>query len=296
MVTFRHTGLLISHSGLLIGALSLSVSGLWYPAEAAAVQFVPHRAVYDIILARASPGSGITDMTGRMVYELVGNECAGYSQKMRFVTRITGRDGEAQVNDLRSTTWEQAEGQKLRFTTKQFRNDQLEETTEGDAERNTGGNAVEVRLTKPGQKQLELDKRVMFPMQHSQALIEAAKGNEKALEAELYDGSEKGEKVYLTNAFIGREARQEDKLKGVSPEIAAKTNLTAHAAWPMAISYYDAKAEQGDMVPSYELSFHLFENGVSSKLFIDYGDFAIEGMLSDLTMLEKTPCERPKGH
>src|SRR5690606_1761821 len=115
MVTFRHTGLLIGHSGLLIGALSLSVSGLWHPAEAAAVQFVPPRAVYDIILHGPSPGSGITDMTGRMVYELVGDEGAGYSQKMRFVTRITGRDGEAQVNDLRSTTWEQAEGQKLRF-------------------------------------------------------------------------------------------------------------------------------------------------------------------------------------
>lgn len=289
MVTFRH-------SGLLVGALSLSFSGVWGSAEAAAVQFLPHRAVYDIVLARASPGSGITDMTGRMVYELVGNECAGYSQKMRFVTRITGRDGEAQVNDLRTTTWEQAAGQKLRFTTKQFRNDQLEETTDGDAERSTGDNAVDVRLKEPGPKQLELGAGVMFPMQHSQALIEAAKGNEKTLEAELYDGSEKGEKVYLTNAFIGKEAREEDKLKGVSPEIATRTNLTAHAAWPMAISYYDAKAEGGDMVPNYELSFHLYDNGVSSKLFIDYGDFAIEGMLADLTMLEKTPCQRPKGH
>lgn len=289
MVTFRH-------SGLLVGALSLSCSGLWLtPAEAAAVQFVPHRAIYDIVLARASPGSGITDMTGRMVYELVGNECAGYSQKMRFVTRITGRDGEAQVNDLRTTTWEQAEGRKLRFTTKQFRNDQLEETTEGDAERSTG-DAVQVRLKEPGPKQVELDAGVMFPMQHSQALIEAAKGNEKTLEAELYDGSEKGEKVYLTNAFIGKEAREEDKLKGVSPEIATRTNLTAHAAWPMAISYYDPKAERGDMVPNYELSFHLYDNGVSSKLFIDYGDFAIEGMLADLTMLEKTPCQQPKGN
>lgn len=287
MLTFRH-------SGLLVGALSLSLSGLWVtPADAAAVQFVPHRAVYDIVLARASPGSGITDMTGRMVYELMGNACAGYSQKMRFVTRITGRDGEAQVNDLRTTTWEQAAGRQLRFTTKQFRNDQLEETTEGDAERSTG-DGVEVRLKKPDQKQLELDAGVMFPMQHSQALIEAAKGNEKTLEAELYDGSEKGEKVYLTNAFIGKEAREEDKLKGVSPEIATRTHLTAHAAWPMAISYYDAKAEGGDMVPNYELSFHLYDNGVSSKLFIDYGDFAIEGMLSDLTMLEQTPCQQPK--
>lgn len=289
MVTFRH-------SGLLIGALTILPSGLWLPsAEAGAVQFVPHRAVYDIALARASPASGITDMTGRMVYELVGSDCAGYTQKMRFVTRITGRDGETQVNDLRSSTWEQAEGQTLRFTTNQYRNDHLEETTEGNADRSKGDDAVKVRLTKPGPKGLELNAGVMFPMQHSLALIEAAKRDDKSLEAELYDGSEKGEKVYLTNAFIGKEAGEAQKLKGVSQELAAKTNLMAHSAWPMAISYYDPANESGDMVPNYELSFHLYDNGISSKLFIDYGDFAIEGVLADLTMLEKTSCPGPKG-
>jgi hypothetical protein len=289
MVMFRH-------SGLLVGAFALSFSGLWLTsAKAGAVQFVPHRAVYNIVLARASPGSGITDMTGRMVYELIGSACAGYTQKMRFVTKITGRDGEAQVNDLRTSTWEQAEGQQLRFTTSQFRNDHLEETTEGDADRSKGDDAVKVRLTKPGQKGLELNPGVMFPMQHSMALIEAAKRDEKTLEAELYDGSEKGEKVYLTNAFIGKEAAEEQKLNGVSREIATKTNITARSAWPMAISYYESGAPGSDMVPSYELSFHLYDNGISSKLFIDYGEFAIEGVLADLTMLEMTSCERPKG-
>jgi hypothetical protein len=285
----------LQHPVLIIGALMGAVVGPGATsAEAGAVQFLPHRAVYDISLVRATPGSGISEMTGRMVYELVGSDCAGYTQKMRFVTRVTGRDGEAQLNDLRTTSWEKADGKQLHFTTSQYRDDQLEESTEGKASRTGPGNAVEVRLTKPGPKGLELDAGVMFPMQHSAALIEAGRKGETRLIAELYDGSEKGEKVYLTNAFIGEPVAPAEKLEGVAPEALKKLDLNSRSAWPMAISYYDVPSDGKDAVPSYELSFRLFDNGVSTKLFIDYGDFSVEGALVDVTLLEKTACEGGK--
>ena len=41
-------------------------------AAHAAVDFKPHRAVYDITFDHATPGSGVADMSGRMVYELTG--------------------------------------------------------------------------------------------------------------------------------------------------------------------------------------------------------------------------------
>ena len=41
----------------------------------------------------------------------------------------------------------------------------------------------------------------------------------------------------------------------------------------------------------YELSFRFYENGVSSRLYIDYGDFAIRGELKELTFLEEGKCE-----
>lgn len=286
---------MMRHRGLMTGFLAVPLlgSGLM-SAQAGAVQFLPHRAVYDISLVRATPGSGISEMTGRMVYELVGSDCDGYTQKMRFVTRVTGRDGEAQINDLRTTSWEQADGKQLRFTTSQYRDDQLEESTQGDANRTAPGEAVKVQLTKPGPKGLELSAGVMFPMQHSEALIEAAKNGENSLMTELYDGSEKGEKVYLTNAFIGDEIGRAEKLEGVAPEARGKIDLESRAGWPMAISYYDVPSEGKDAVPSYELSFRLFDNGVSTKLFIDYGDFSVEGALVDFVPLEKTTCDAGK--
>ena len=61
-----------------------------------------------------------------------------------------------------------------------------------------------MELTKPAKKDLSLSSRVYFPVQHSIALLEAAKAGKAMFRADLYDGSEKGEKVYDTVSFIGR--------------------------------------------------------------------------------------------
>ena len=45
-------------------------------------------------------------------------------------------------------------------------------------------------------------------------------------------------------------------------------------------------------MPVYELSFLFFENGVSRKLFIDYGEFAIQGELKEITFLAPSKCEK----
>ena len=50
---------------------------------------------------------------------------------------------------------------------------------------------------------------------------------------------------------------------------------------------------RSEAVPTYELAFRFYENGVSSKLFIDYGDFAIRGELKELTFLEEEKCSVP---
>ena len=38
----------------------------------------PHRAVYEITLDKARAGAGMSDLTGRMVYELTGSACEGF--------------------------------------------------------------------------------------------------------------------------------------------------------------------------------------------------------------------------
>ena len=69
--------------------------------------------------------------------------------------------------------------------------------------------------------------------------------------------------------------------------------LNATASWPIAIGYFEPGPSRLDALPTYELSFRFYENGVSSRLYIDYGDFAIRGELKELTFLEEGKCSSP---
>ena len=77
---------------VLIAGLSGGVSAQKVPAGSGE-QLAPHRAVYEITLADTRGGTGVTELTGRMVYELTGSTCQGYTQNMRFVTRMTNQEG-----------------------------------------------------------------------------------------------------------------------------------------------------------------------------------------------------------
>jgi hypothetical protein len=260
-------------------------------AEAAEVSgLAPHRAVYDITLARSAPGSGVADLSGRMVYELAGSSCDGFTQNMRFVTRLTNREGEAQLSDLRTSSWEDAAGKRLRFNSSQYRDERLEDATQGDAGRAPGSATVRVELTKPEKRRIDLASGVYFPIQHTTALLASAREGKSVFLADLYDGSEKGDKVYQTSAFIGQRAPAGKAAIGKEADAAGV--LDALPSWPVAISYYGPGAEKADALPEYELSFRLFDNGVTSRLFIDYGDFAIIGELKELKLLEANDCRR----
>ena len=143
-------------------------------------------------------------------------------------------------------------------------------------------------LVKPKKKRVQLPENIYFPMQHASTLISAAKSGQKIVAANLYDGSEKGDKYYTTNAVIGK--RVAPGAGKILASIKESTRLAGLQSWPMSISYFDTGKDKQDASPAYELSFNYFENGVTSDLKIDYGEFAIKGELKDLVFLEASKC------
>ncbi|MFT3730224.1 MAG: cell envelope integrity EipB family protein [Hyphomicrobium sp.] len=253
------------------------------------VTFAPHRAVYDLSLGDATAGSGVTGIAGRMVYELKGSPCDGYTQNMRFVTVMSNQDGAETVSDLRNSSWEEADAKKLRFSSMQYQNDELADSSQGDALRTKGATpVVGVDLVKPAKKSLSLPTDIYFPMQHASTLVQAAKSGVKMFTANLYDGSEKGEKYYLTNTIIGK--KFETSSQAPIGTFKGADRLAQIESWPMTISYFDAGKDHEDQTPAYELSFRYFENGVTSDLKIDYGEFSIKGELKELTFLPAETC------
>lgn len=273
---------------LATGLLTVPIHTSSAQVAGGAVQFRPHRAVYDITFDHATPGSGVADMSGRMVYEMTGTSCGEYAQNMRFVTRMTNQDGVAQVNDLRTSSFEEIAAHRLRFSSSQYENQKLAEAAQGSAAPGNGSSFVEVKLTKPAKKTVKLPSDIYFPIQHSIALVEAARAGQSLFTANLYDGSDRGEKFYETSAVIGPRATP-GTIK-MPAKLANGEQLDALSSWPIAIGYFEPGPARLDALPTYELSFRFYENGVSTRLYIDYGDFAIRGELRELTFLEEGKC------
>src|SRR5204862_7755420 len=95
--------------GATTGALALLATWQTAPARAAGEDLfmAPHRAIYEMSLATARGGTGVTAVSGRMVYELSGWACEGYTQNMRIVTQMENEGGSDIITDLRCFCWEE---------------------------------------------------------------------------------------------------------------------------------------------------------------------------------------------
>ena len=275
-----------SRKSALVAAISVSIAPPALAAEP--VHFAPHRAVYEISLTKSASGSGVAGLTGRMVYELSGSNCEGFTQNMRFVTRMSSQEGGDTINDLRNSSWEDLAGKRLRFSATQYQDDTIIEASQGDATRDKAAPTASVELSKPKKSHVKLPAGTFFPMQHAAALIQSARNGQKIFSANVYDGTEKGDKVYLTNAVIGKAEIPGARKSTASLKDGAR--LAQLQSWPMSISYFEMGKEKQDAFPAYELAYHFYENGVTSELQIDYGEFAIKGDLKELTFLPESPC------
>lgn len=253
------------------------------------VVFAPHRAVYDLSLDSVSSASGVAAVHGRIVYELSGSRCEGYAQSMRFVTQTLNQEGDVQTTDLRTSSWEEVPARRLRFSTSTWQNEIQAEQTQGEATREQGTGTATVELVRPQERELTLPGNIYFPIQHSMAIIQAARAGEFILSANLFDGSETGDKIYATSTAIGRQLKD-----GQGTPIAltkGSDDLEDVPSWPILVSYYAPDAGKADAVPLYEMSYRFHENGVTSSLRINHGDFAIRGELKELTYFEASPCK-----
>ena len=262
-------------------AVLLSAAPLAAPALAVPM-LQAHRAVYDLSLDKATDRSGITGITGRMVYEFNGSPCDGYTVNFRFVTQIATSDT-TRLSDQQTTTYEDAKGKTFSFVTKSFVDQQLDKEVKGTAVRKDNG--VEVDLDKPQKNVVQLA-ATQFPTQHLVELIGKAEKGERFYETSLFDGSEDANKVMTTTVVVGKKTEAE---KG-DPELPALAKLAKDKYWPVDIAYFDlSDKESGEEVPAYRISFKLHENGLTRDLVMDYGDFSMTGKLVNLALFDNAP-------
>ena len=259
--------------------------GLAVQSAVAAPLLLPHRAVYDLSLDKATDRSGINGVSGRMVYEFAGSACEGYTVNFRFVTQID-TDEMSRITDQQTTTFEGGDGKTFDFVTKSFIDEALDTEVKGTA--TTGPEGTTVKLQKPEPKELDL-KPTRFPTEHLLELIGKAKAGENFYETDLFDGSDEASEVMMTSVIVGKaESVEED-----DPERSAMKKLADDKFWPVTIAYFDGEETEGEETPDYNISFKLHESGITRDLLMNYGEFSIKGRLVDLAMFETPkPCDK----
>jgi hypothetical protein len=270
-------------AGLVIPALGATALSQTAP-QPGVMALAPHRAAYELTLSGTRGQKPVAAARGRIALEFTGTRCDGYAMNFRQVTEIDDGEGQKRMSDLRTTTFEEGEGRRLRFNSQNHVNGRLAQETDGRAERSEDG-AVSVRLTKPRPFRADLAGEPMFPTFHMSRLIEAAKRGERFLEAKFYDGSDGGEKVYDSTAIIGAAVPPDGR--AVEPE-AARAGLAGMRRWPVTLSFFEPG--EGERTPIYVLSYDMFENGVSGAIRLNFGDFQLRGELKRLEMLKPAEC------
>lgn len=261
---------------LLISALSI-FSAWAAPLTAAPLQLASHQAVYDLKLEELSPNSGIEAVRGRIVLRLE-QQCEGIIMNQRMVLELVNVDGGTIISDYNLSTWEDKAGDVMRFDMSNRLNGQQVDKYSGVAERQQGKGSV--TFSEPEQDDMELPAAVVFPAEHTRAIIEAAISGQNLLSAKVFDGNGP-EGLSDTLAVIG-------KRKSLSEPSEILEELTGQTYWPLQMSFFDLREQMNE--PEYEVGMKMFKNGVATDLRLKYQDFTLGGKISDFSFIEPENC------
>ena len=270
-------------------ALAMASGAMLAPRARAvtpASELASHRAIYELTLAHSHGNSSTVSARGRILYDFMGSACEGYKLEFRQVSELDNGEGKVTLSDLRSNTWEDGDGRNYHFKSENYMNSRLTDQVDGEAVRQSDN--IAVALTKPRQAKLNLDRSIVFPTEHVRRIIDAARAGKSILEFPVYDGSEKGEKIYNTLTVIGRVIPPTERIP--TDAAAGQQALAGLNRWPVTVSYFDRAAATGEQTPVYAITFELYENGISRALLLDYNDFAISGQLKSLEIRDVKPC------
>jgi envelope integrity protein B len=263
-------------------AIMFAVIFIFLPGWSHAVTLVSHRAVYDLTLDELRGNAGIEDVRGRIVMEMEGG-CEGYTMNQRMVLELSNSDGSRILSDYILSSWEEKSGDLMRFTMTNSLNGRTIDEASGLASRTKSNGNVQFDGNKK-KKKLVLPGDVVFPVEHTMLILNAAEKGENLFVSPLFDGNGE-EGLSDTTAIIGKVRKfsnSDDVETGAEKLIGMKY-------WPMQLAFFDQNEKSQE--PDYEVRLQMFENGVARALSLQYADFSLTGKLSQLDYLSEPDCK-----
>ena len=248
-------------------------------ALAADVRLLSHRAGYDLKLISSESGSGIAALDGKLLTEW-SEACEGFVTTQEMVTVLRDSQGNEVLNEINVTSWESRDGGKFRFSTRHDINQKNFESVRGKATKTDG--AITVEFQEPNASSFDLPLATLFPTQLMVAVLGDAEAGKRTAGYRLFDGGRQ-DSFYDVFAVFG--ARRE-------PRADARPLVEKLYSWPVTLAYFSTKPREGvpEGTPEQEIEFNLYSNGVADDFNLNFQDYAIRGVLSDLEALPASSC------
>jgi len=265
----------LAFGGAALLSAKLAVADQAAASRATAPQgLTAYRAVYELSLSDAGLAAGGAGGRGRLSFNLSGSPCQGYQEIRHQVTELRTGGGAPQLMELRSATFETADGNGFDFDFESKSGAAAPKSVKGKAKK-TGGSGLAVTLGSA--KSRDVDGDALFPAEYLKRTLAAAHNDEKMFRAKVFDGSGQGTPVLDASTVIGKPSTAPATEKALRIQ-----QLEGLRHWPVTVSYFQPDAP--DSTPLYVKSYELYENGVVHVLKIDYGHLVVAGEMKELVL------------
>lgn len=242
---------------------------------APAVDLLPHRAAYRLTLLDSAGDAGLSEVRGGLVLEW-RVACDGWLSQQRLGFVAQADDGPGFTYDVRFSSWEARDSTAMRFNVRSFDGPRLQEEFRGQARLAGPGGEGKVSYAVPEGEEAALPAGTVFPTEHVQDLIAAARAGERFVTREVFDGS--GEDALTRATAVIGPAKDVDLPEG-----------RTERRWPVGLAYFPLAGD--DALPQFEIAFDLSEGGVLHEVTLDYGDFSLKADLEKLEPLDRPACD-----
>jgi hypothetical protein len=174
-------------------------------------------------------------------------------------------------------TWEADDGSHFKFNTFRKIDNELVEDIRGSAKRS--GKLTQVIYQKPEKKTLELPEGVLFPIQHTKGLLEAAHLGEHMFPRIIFDGSNLNGASEI-NTFMGAK-----KVVAGNPTVEDAHQFANQPFWPVRFAVYGLGETTYE--PIYITTQELLPNGIIKQYVIDNDGVKIRGILERIELLNR---------
>jgi hypothetical protein len=246
------------------------------PALAAAASTITGQdAIYDLSLAKVRTHD-VTGATGAMRFSVVDG-CTGWGTTQHMTLLIRNADGTLNKSVTDYMTWETKDGKTLTFTLREQDNDGKPTIDDaGSATRDPATGTGSITYTTPAGRLLPLPGGTLFPMLHTETLLDGGTSGRKFIAVPLFDGTEDSGAQSTFIAILGHHG----------PEKSDFPALSKIPSTDVDIAFFDRGNQ--DQNPNFRSQMRYYDDGVATGILLDFGDFVMRGTLAKLSIPPST--------